>query len=92
MVPGEDSRGSAVSGVSNSSRVVWLTPPCSVGLGYFPPSSNFEKLEVFVKKFPIYKYQLYFASKGCVAELEKNVRTISIFGRMTAIRSHRQII
>jgi hypothetical protein len=33
-----------------------------------------------VKKFPIYKYQLYFASKGCVAELEQNVRKTSISG------------
>jgi hypothetical protein len=59
--------------------VVGLTPPRSVSLGYFPPSSNYEQLEAFVKKFPMYKYQLYFASAACSAELERNVRTISIF-------------
>jgi len=31
-----------------------------------------------VKKFPIYKYQLYFASSACSVELERNVRTTSI--------------
>lgn len=45
-----------------------------------------------MKKFPIYKYQLYFASKGCVAELENNVRKTSIFGRVAVIRSHRESI
>ena len=30
---------------------------------------------MFVKKFPIYKYQLYFATTACVGELEGNVRT-----------------
>ena len=32
-----------------------------------------------MKKFPIYKYQLYFSSTACIGELERNVRTISIF-------------
>lgn len=31
-----------------------------------------------MRKFPIYKYQLYFASAACTAELERNVRTPSI--------------
>ena len=31
-----------------------------------------------MKKFPIYKYQLYFASSACSVELERNVRTIPI--------------
>ena len=35
------------------------------------------QLEAFVKEFPIYKYQLYFASAGCTAELERNVRAAS---------------
>ena len=35
---------------------------------------------MFVKKFPIYKYQLYFSSTACVGELERNVRTTSTFG------------
>ena len=57
--------------------VAGLTSPGSISLGYFPPSSNYEKMEVFVKKFPIYKYQLYFSSTACVRELERNVRTTS---------------
>ena len=32
-----------------------------------------------MKKFPIYKYQLYFSSTACIAELERNVRTTSSF-------------
>ncbi|KAF9645124.1 alpha/beta-hydrolase [Thelephora ganbajun] len=64
-----------VVGSYNGFEVV-LIPPSSVSLGYFPPSSNYEDLDVFVKRFPIYKYQLYFASTGSSAELERNVRTI----------------
>jgi hypothetical protein len=59
--------------------VVGLTSLHSVSLGYFPPSSNYEQLGVFAKKFPIYRYQLYFASTTCSAELERNVRTVSMF-------------
>lgn len=75
MVPGESPRGGTVSYCSFSWVGDGLTPFCSVSLGYFPPSSNYEDLEVFVKKFPIYKYQLYFASTASCAELERNVRT-----------------
>lgn len=75
MAPGEGPRGDTVS-CWCFVRVAGLTSPCSVSLGYFPPSSNYEKLEVFVKKFPIYKYQLYFSSTACIGELERNVRTI----------------
>jgi len=59
--------------------IIGPTPPCSVSVGYFPPSANYERLEVFVKKFPIYRYQLYFSSTACSVELERNVCTTSIF-------------
>ena len=79
MAPGEGPRGDTVS-VWRFLCVAGLTPLRSVSLGYFPPSSNYEKLEVFVKKFPIYKYQLYFSSTTCIGELERNVRITSTFG------------
>lgn len=78
VVPGESPRGSAV-GDHFFLRVLGLIPPSSVSIGYFPPSSNYEQLEAFVKKFPIYKYQLYFSDPTCIAELDRNVRTIPIF-------------
>ena len=33
-----------------------------------------------MKKFPIYKYQLYFSSTVCIGELERNVRTACTLG------------
>ena len=77
VVPGEGPRSSTVRGLF-SGRIVGLTLPCSVSLGYFPPSSNYKQLEAFVKKFPTYEYQLYFASTACSGELERNVRTTPI--------------
>lgn len=55
-----------------------LTPSCSLSIGYFPPIPTYEPLEAYIKKFPIYKYQLYFGNPACTMELEKNVRTVSI--------------
>jgi soluble epoxide hydrolase/lipid-phosphate phosphatase len=52
----------------------------SVSIGYFPPSQTYEPLEEFIKKFPIYKYQLYFGSPACTMELERNVRIALHFG------------
>ena len=50
----------------------------SVSIGYFPPSRSYEPLESLVKKFPTYKYQLYFSSPTCSMELERNVGTTSM--------------
>lgn len=77
VAPRESPRGSTVSGWFFR-WVLGLTPG-SVSLGYFPPSSNYERLEAFVKKFPIYKYQLYFASPACIVELDRNVHIVLIF-------------